>query len=69
VPVFLERYQQLQSTQAEILKVLALLKQNPLTRYLEIETYTWEVLPPDIKLDLGASIQRELEWLSQQMAD
>lgn len=69
VPIFLERYHLLQSTQAEILKVLALLKENPVTRYLEIETYTWEVLPPEIKLELGASIGRELEWLRDQMAE
>ncbi|MGV3641539.1 MAG: metabolite traffic protein EboE, partial [Adhaeribacter sp.] len=69
VPIFLERYQLLQSTQAEILKVLALLKENPVTRYLEIETYTWEVLPEEIKLELGASIGRELEWLRDRMED
>lgn len=69
VPIFLERYQQLQSTQAEILKVVALLKAKQLTRYLEIETYTWEVLPPEIKLDLGASIERELQWLRQQVEE
>jgi sugar phosphate isomerase/epimerase len=69
VPVFLERYNQLHSTQAEILKVVALLKKRPLTHNLEIETYTWEVLPPEIKLDLGASIQRELEWLCQKMEE
>jgi hypothetical protein len=63
VPVFLERYNQLQSTQAEILKVLQILEKQPYTTYLEIETYTWEVLPPEIKLDLGASIQRELAWV------
>jgi hypothetical protein len=69
VPIFLERYNLLQSTQAEILKVVELLKKKPLTRYLEIETYTWEVLPPEIKLELGASIQRELEWLCNRMND
>lgn len=67
VPIFLERYNQLQSTQAEILKAIAYLKQNQLTCFLEIETYTWEVLPQEIKLELGASIERELEWLRQQV--
>jgi hypothetical protein len=69
VPIFLEHYNQLQSTQSDILKVVELLKKNPQTRYLEIETYTWEVLPPEIKLELGASIQRELEWLCQKMQE
>jgi hypothetical protein len=31
--------------------------------HLEIETYTWDVLPPDLKLDLSASIRREYEWV------
>ena len=67
VPVFLERYNQLQSTQSEILKVLQLLEETAVTQYLEVETYTWDVLPPEIKLDLGASIGRELEWVKQNM--
>jgi len=67
VPVFLERYNQLQSTQSEIRKVLQLLAENAITSYLEVETYTWEVLPPEIKLDLGASIGRELNWVKENM--
>ena len=67
VPVFLERYNQLQSTQSEIIKVLQLLAENNVTQYLEVETYTWEVLPPEIKLDLGASIGRELNWVKENM--
>jgi hypothetical protein len=65
VPVFLDRYHQLQSTQAEIVKVLKILESRPFTKYLEVETYTWDVLPPEIKQDLGTSIQRELEWVLQ----
>ena len=67
VPVFLREYEGLQSTQDDIRKVLSLLKSNPLTNHLEVETYTWDVLPPDLKLELGASIQRELEWVLEQM--
>lgn len=65
VPIFLDRYNQLQSTQAEILKVLRLLEEKQITKYLEVETYTWDVLPADIKLELGASIERELKWVLQ----
>jgi hypothetical protein len=65
VPIFLDRYNQLQSTQSEILKVLHLLEVKQITKYLEVETYTWEVLPAEIKQELGASIQRELEWVLQ----
>ncbi|MDF7815891.1 metabolite traffic protein EboE [Hymenobacter sp. YC55] len=65
VPVFLERYHLLQSTQLEIQKVLRLLAAHPLTSYLEVETYTWDVLPVAIKQDLVTSIARELTWVKQ----
>ncbi len=67
VPIFLERYHLLHSTQPEIRKVLQLLAARPLTRYLEVETYTWEVLPPEIKQDLVTSIERELAWVKDNL--
>ncbi len=63
VPIFIHDYQLLQSTQDDIVTVLELLHSNNLSNHLEIETYTWEVLPQQIKLDLLASIQREYEWV------
>ncbi len=62
VPIFIHDYQILQSTQDDLVKVLELLPDYP-CQHLEIETYTWEVLPPEMKLDLLASIQREYEWV------
>lgn len=67
VPVFLERYNLLQSTQPEIQKILRLLAAQSITTYLEVETYTWEVLPPEIKQDLVPSIERELSWVKQNL--
>ncbi|MDG1572615.1 metabolite traffic protein EboE [Robiginitalea sp. M366] len=63
VPVFTQTFGLLEATQPEILEVLQTLKASPFTRHLEVETYTWEVLPPGLKEDLGASIARELQWL------
>jgi hypothetical protein len=64
VPVFLENYGSFSSTQTEILTVFEELKANPsITQHLEVETYTWEVLPEDISLSLGESISRELGWV------
>lgn len=37
-------------------------KNTPLTQHLEVETYTWEVLPKALKKDIGGSITRELKW-------
>ncbi|WP_223284892.1 metabolite traffic protein EboE [Hymenobacter qilianensis] len=67
VPVFLERYNLLQSTQPEIQKIIRLLAAQHFTAYLEVETYTWEVLPPEIKQDLVSSIERELSWVKQNL--
>jgi sugar phosphate isomerase/epimerase len=63
VPIFLKDYHTLQSTQEDIVEVLHLHRQQPFTRHLEVETYTWEVLPESIKLDLGASLEREMQWV------
>lgn len=67
VPVFLEHYGQLYSTQQDILEVLALLSKEKITNHLEVETYTWEVLPEDINLNLTHSIIRELQWVIENM--
>ncbi len=63
VPLFIRDYPLLQSTQDDIITVLNLLQNRQTCTHLEIETYTWEVLPEDMKLDLSASIQREYEWV------
>jgi sugar phosphate isomerase/epimerase len=67
VPVFLNRYNRLESTQNEIQRVLQLAVAQPFTSYLEVETYTWEVLPEEIKQDLVTSIARELTWVQAQL--
>ena len=35
----------------------------PFTNHLEIETYTWGVLPPDLQAPISESISREIEWV------
>ncbi|MEN7546495.1 metabolite traffic protein EboE [Rapidithrix thailandica] len=67
VPLFVEAYQWLKSTQADIVKVVNLLKEKAYTEHLEVETYTWEVLPEDIRLPLGESIARELNWVKERI--
>lgn len=63
VPLFIDDYQVLQSTQDYIIRVFELLQNNEICNHLEIETYTWEVLPPEMKVDIATSIQREYEWV------
>ena len=65
VPVFESHYGSLESTQDEIRQVLEILKEKPITNHLEVETYTWDVLPPKSRLPLTESIIRELQWVQQ----
>jgi len=63
VPIFVEDMGLIQSTQSDITEVLNLQKNNPFTNHLEVETYTWEVLPAALKAPLNDSIIRELSWV------
>ena len=63
VPIFLPNYQLFESTQKHIVQLLQMLPNENLGNHLEIETYTWEVLPPEMKLDISTSIEREYEWV------
>lgn len=67
VPVFLNNYGQLESTQEDILEVLEYLKKEKVSDHLEVETYTWEVLPADIQLEITDSIVRELQWVQKNL--
>jgi hypothetical protein len=63
VPIFIDDYQTFGSTQEMIVRVFDLVKGRYFTDQLEIETYTWDVLPADMKQDLPSSIAREYEWV------
>lgn len=67
VPVFIDSYGVLSSTRSDIEKVLALQRKQPFTQHMEVETYTWDVLPADLKLPMDRSISRELHWVLQQL--
>lgn len=69
VPIFLEEMRNFQTTQSELIELLQRLKVNAPCPYLEVETYTWDVLPPEYKsADLADDIVRELEWVKQMLA-
>ena len=68
VPIFVGNHttgvqpQLFESTQEHIEKLFQLLP-DVATHHLEIETYTWEVLPSEMKLDILTSIEREYQWV------
>lgn len=67
VPIFVENYAGISSTRKQIEKALEHLSENNFTRHLEIETYTWEVLPSDNKPGLIDSIEREYQWVLKKL--
>jgi len=59
------------NTSDHILSVLDLLQANPgLCSHLEMETYTWEVLPPEFRnLDVIDQLVAEYEWTLARLAE
>jgi len=64
VPVFLESLPEFGTTQAFLRDILALHKADPISRHLEIETYTWNVLPSDLVAgSVEEAVIREMQWV------
>jgi hypothetical protein len=64
VPVFLEDLGAFQSTRQAIVEGLSLHREAPLSAQLEIETYTWDMLPEELKTgDIVDYVSREIEWV------
>ncbi|MGA2891443.1 MAG: metabolite traffic protein EboE [Xanthobacteraceae bacterium] len=68
VPVFLDDLGPFRTTRFAIEEALAFHKKKPLSRQLEIETYTWDVLPDNLKTgDIVDYVCRELDWVRGQL--
>jgi hypothetical protein len=68
VPVFLDEIGPFRTTRFAIEDALAFHKKKPLSRQLEIETYTWDVLPDNLKTgNIVDYVCRELDWVRGQL--
>ncbi len=68
VPVFLAAMKDFETTQPYLASVLDVLKRERGCPYLEVETYTWDVLPPEYRtVDVTTAIARELTWTRAQL--
>jgi hypothetical protein len=68
VPVFLDEVNLFKTTRQAIEEALKVHKANPLSAHIEIETYTWDVLPEKFKTgDIVDYLVRELEWVRDQL--
>ena len=68
VPVFLNDLGAFGTTRFALEQALAFHKKTPLSAHLEIETYTWDVLPSHLKTgDIVEYVTRELDWVKSQL--
>lgn len=68
VPLFAAGDGELESTRDSTRQLLQLILGRRLTPHLEIETYTWSVLPRSLQQDLVASIAAEYAWVLERCA-
>lgn len=69
VPVFLKDLGPFQTTRSGIDDALRVHARTPVSTHLEIETYTWDVLPDHLKTgDIIEYVVRELEYVRDELA-
>lgn len=68
VPIFLRDMEGFATTQGDLACLIELIKSNNPCPYLEVETYTWDVLPAKYKtMDTATAVARELLWLRRSL--
>jgi len=68
VPIFVDTLPEFGTTQDFLSQVLALHQEAPISPHLEVETYTWGVLPEALTRDgLEAAVARELTWVKERL--
>lgn len=69
VPIHLESIGLLSTTQTAITEFLAAIRPDDGIEHFEVETYAWNVLPPELQVpDLADGIAKELNWVREQAA-
>lgn len=68
VPLFIDSLPVFGTTQAFLREILAIHRRAPISPHLEIETYTWDVLPPELRTgSVEDAIARELRWVMTEL--
>ena len=69
VPLFRERLGMFVNTQDYLQTLLPLLRRDAVSQHLEVETYTWDVLPDEYRReDIVTAVAREMSWVLDRMA-
>jgi hypothetical protein len=68
VPIFLDQLGPFASTQAFVREMLVIHRSRPVSMHLEVETYTWGVLPEPFRSGtVDEAVARELLWVSKEL--
>jgi len=68
VPIFRDALGPFTGTQAWLAELLAIQRADAFTPHLEVETYTWDVLPAEFRGEpVEDAIARELEWVLERL--
>jgi hypothetical protein len=68
VPVFLSDLGEISSTRGDLVATLAALRRRTRSSHLEVETYTWDVLPDNVRTgSKSADIAREIAFCRQEL--
>lgn len=68
VPIFLGQLGPFASTQPFVREVLAIHRTRPVSAHLEVETYTWDVLPEPFRSGtVDEAVARELTWVRKEL--
>src|SRR5262249_3696812 len=69
VPLFCETLGPFASTQRYLARVLRIVRDRPICPHLEVEAYTWSVLPDEFRSEgIVTAVSRELRWVTEQMS-
>ncbi|MEM1299573.1 MAG: metabolite traffic protein EboE [Pseudomonadota bacterium] len=64
VPVFLDHLPDFDTTQDFLKEIIVLHRTDPISPHLEVETYTWDVLPQGLRAGaVEDAVARELQWV------
>jgi hypothetical protein len=68
VPIYLEQFGELHTSQQQILECLDAVRKDPEMTHFEVETYAWSVLPESLQVEqLSDGIAREMTWFREQL--
>ncbi len=70
VPLFRDRLGPFENTQEFLVRLLQRHRDRPFTQHVEVETYTWDVLPEEYRSEpVVGAIARELSWTSAHLSE